>query len=98
MAQKEPQRQVYRSMQGKTVDLNKLINTNELTPAVGNMQVNARGDKLGPGGKIIQKREELNIAGAGIPDQINVRSIPDQSAPVAPVKKDVASMDPEGKE
>ena len=27
---------------------------NELTPAVGNVRVNARGDELGPGGKIIK--------------------------------------------
>ena len=32
---------------------------NELTPAVGNARVNARGDELGPGGKIIKKREDL---------------------------------------
>ena len=32
---------------------------NELTPAVGNVRVNARGDELGPGGKIIKKREEV---------------------------------------
>ena len=32
---------------------------NELTPAVGNARVNARGDELGPGGKIIRKREEV---------------------------------------
>ena len=31
---------------------------NELTP-VGNVRVNARGDELGPGGKIIRKREEV---------------------------------------
>ena len=32
---------------------------NELTPAVGNARVNARGDELGPGGKILRKREEV---------------------------------------
>jgi len=32
---------------------------NELTPAVGNVRVNARGDELGPGGKIIRKREDI---------------------------------------
>ena len=59
MAMKEQQRQVYRSMQGKEVDMTKLINQNELTVAVGNVKVNARGDELGPGGKIIKKREEV---------------------------------------
>lgn len=52
-------RKQYRSMQGKVVDLDKLISKNELTPAVGNIKVNARGDEIGPGGQIIRKREEI---------------------------------------
>jgi hypothetical protein len=32
---------------------------NELTPAVGNVRVNARGDELGPGGKIVRSREDI---------------------------------------
>ena len=50
---------VHRTMQGREVDMDKLMSQNELTPAVGNAKVNARGDKLGPGGKIIQKREDV---------------------------------------
>lgn len=46
-------------MQGKTVDMDKLMRQNELMPAVGNMSVNARGDELGPGGQIVRKREEV---------------------------------------
>ena len=52
-------RKIYRSMQGKVVDLEKLIAKNELTPALGNARVNARGDELGPGGKIVRKREDV---------------------------------------
>ena len=59
MAMKPAQRQVYRSMQGKEIDLDKLRMRNEMTIAVGNARVNARGDELGPGGKIIKKREEV---------------------------------------
>lgn len=59
MAQKERGRKVYRTMQGKQVDIDLLIKRNELTPAVGNARVNARGDELGPGGKIVKKREEV---------------------------------------
>jgi len=59
MGMKEQPKKVYRTMQGKEIDMGKLINQNEMTIAVGNMRVNARGDKLGPGGKIIQTREEL---------------------------------------
>jgi hypothetical protein len=48
-----------RTMQGKEIDMEKLQMANELTPAVGNVKVNARGDELGPGGKIIKTREEV---------------------------------------
>lgn len=49
----------YTSMRGKEIDLEKLSIRHELTPAVGNMKVNARGDELGPGGKIIRTREQI---------------------------------------
>lgn len=49
----------YRTMQGKTIDMDKLRSQNELTPAVGNMKVNARGDEIGPGGKILRTREQI---------------------------------------
>ncbi len=51
---KEQSKKVYRTMQGKEVDLDQLRTKNELTVAVGNVKVNARGDELGPGGKIIK--------------------------------------------
>jgi hypothetical protein len=54
MAKKE-----YVSMRGKVVDIELLKKMNELVPAVGNAKVNARGDELGPGGKIIRKREDI---------------------------------------
>ena len=59
MAMKQKGRKVYRTMQGKQIDLDLLIKRNELTPAVGNAKVNARGDELGPGGKIVRKKEEV---------------------------------------
>ena len=59
MAQRQAGRKTYRSMQGKEIDMDLLRKKNELTPAVGNARVNARGDELGPGGQIIKKREDL---------------------------------------
>ena len=59
MAVQQKGRKVYKSMQGKQVDMDLLRQKNELTPAVGNARVNARGDELGPGGKIIRKREDV---------------------------------------
>jgi hypothetical protein len=108
MAIKEQQRQIYRTARGRELDMNKLINQNELTIAVGNAKVNARGDKLGPNGEIIKRREDIlrEANQQPIPDQISVRPQP-APAPVAtaptkstPVKvtKDVSGMDPEGNE
>jgi len=59
MAVKQTGKKVYKTMQGKTVDMDLLRKRNELTPAVGNAKVNARGDELGAGGKIIKKREDV---------------------------------------
>ena len=59
MAMKQQGRKQYRTMQGKAIDMDMLRQKNELTPAVGNAKVNARGDELGPGGQIIKKREEV---------------------------------------
>ena len=70
---KEQPRMIYRSMQGKEVDMNKLMNQNEMTVAVGNARINARGDELGPGGKIIRKREDVVKMKQPIPAQSHVR-------------------------
>lgn len=58
MALREAPRKVYRTMQGVELDVDKLRIKNETTLAVGNAKMNARGDELGPGGKVIRKREE----------------------------------------
>lgn len=47
-----------KSANGKLIDLDNLRLMNERTIAVGNMKVNARGDQLGQGGKIIQTRNQ----------------------------------------
>jgi hypothetical protein len=49
----------HTSMRGKVVDMEKLGLQNELLPAAGNAKVNARGDELGPGGKIVRTREQI---------------------------------------
>ena len=51
-------KRTYRTAQGKMIDIDGLILTNEQTIAVGNMNVNARGDELGPGGKIAAGRNQ----------------------------------------
>jgi hypothetical protein len=93
----------YRSMQGKEVDMDKLMRQNELMPAIGNIKVNARGDELGPGGRIVRKREDI-IAEYY---ENNPKAIPDRIEPIpekkinkpvtetAPVAKKIKSKDEE---
>jgi len=48
----------HRSNRGKIIDFQTLIAQQGDEPAVGNMKVNARGDVIGKGGKVIQKAED----------------------------------------
>jgi|TARA_B100001094_G_scaffold191066_1_gene184977 hypothetical protein len=48
-----------KSMRGKEIDMEKLNLKNETLPAVGNMKVNARGDEIGKGGKVVRTREAI---------------------------------------
>ena len=50
---------MYRTSSGKMLDMDKLRLRNEKVIAVGNQKVNARGDKLGPGGGILQTRNQV---------------------------------------
>lgn len=59
MPQKTAPKKVYRTSNGKMIDMDLLRQRNELVPAVGNIKVNARGDELGPGGQIIRTRDEI---------------------------------------
>jgi hypothetical protein len=100
MSKGNPAKKQHRSMRGKSVDMDLLRKRNELTPAVGNARVNARGDELGPGGQIIKKREDVvaeHYAHTGVAQESTGRTnapvadIPVVPAPVAavPAKKTV---------
>ena len=90
---------VYRTMQGKEIDMDKLMRQNELVPAIGNMKINARGDEIGTGGKIVRKREE--VVAAYYEKNPNARSTgpqPTQPTPVVqpePVKHTKKQTDEE---
>lgn len=68
----------YITSRGREVDMDKLMTQHELMPAIGNAKVNARGDELGPGGKIVRKREE--IVAEYYED--NPNAIPEATAPI----------------
>jgi len=50
---------MVKSVKGKEVNFTELKQKFGDTVAIGNANVNARGDQLGPGGKIIKTREQL---------------------------------------
>ena len=52
-------KKMYRTMQGRMVDIEKLRSANESTLAVGNMNVNARGDVLGSSGQVVTSKAEV---------------------------------------
>ena len=49
----------YKTARGTAIDMDRLRLANETTIAVGNMKVNARGDQLGAGGKVIKTRQQI---------------------------------------
>ena len=51
-------KKIYRTAQGRIVDLGALEVQNEHVRAVGNMNVNARGDKLDANGNVISTRSQ----------------------------------------
>jgi len=52
-------KKMYRTMQGRMVDIEQLRSANESTLAVGNMNVNARGDVLGSSGQVVTPKAEV---------------------------------------
>jgi hypothetical protein len=52
-------KRVYRTGNGKSINIDALISQNEESIAIGNMRVNARGDELGPGGRIERTRDKV---------------------------------------
>lgn len=50
-----------RSAKGKEVNMEALMLANQNAVALGNAKMNARGDLLSKGGKIIKTREELAL-------------------------------------
>ena len=89
MVQRSKGAKVYKSMQGKQIDMDMLRKRNELTPAVGNARVNARGDELGPGGKIVRNKEDVVAE-----YYQNAKGVKDEIA----VKKSDAIIDDNGKD
>jgi hypothetical protein len=50
---------IHRTAMGKVVDVEKLFLKNDTAIAIGNMKVNARGDELGRGGKVVKTKDQI---------------------------------------
>ena len=96
VARAKPKR-MYRTMQGRMVDIEKLRAANEGVQAVGNMNVNARGDVLGAGGKVVtskaQVMKQYYEKPKGMVDDTPTRTQP-TPAPKVEAKPQVKKMTP----
>ena len=59
MVARAPRKRMYRTMQGRYIDIEKLRGANEDARAVGNMNVNARGDVLSRSGQVVETKQEV---------------------------------------
>jgi len=100
MVARPTRKKMYRTMQGRMVDIEKLRAANETVQAVGNMNVNARGDVLGPSGQIVTKKETIikkyYEQPRGMVDDTPARAKP-APAPRTPIKQTVQKMTPVAK-
>ena len=93
------------TMRGEVIDMDRLRTLNGDQPAVGNAQVNARGDKLGPGGVILRTQEQIEhewaVAKAKhAPKPVDIKSgankLDDALAKLAPKAKPALTTDDAG--
>ena len=54
------------SARGTPVNWDELLLRNKNVVAVGNVPMNAMGDRLGPGGKVIQRADQIKLPPADI--------------------------------
>ena len=100
MVARAPRKRMYRTMQGRMVDIEKLRAANESVQAVGNMNVNAKGDVLGAGGQIVTPKEKIiqkyYEQPKGMVDDTPTKNKPTPAPTVEPVKT-VQKMTPVAK-
>ena len=87
-----------RTNQGQMIDMDALALKNEKEIALGNMKVNARGDKLGKGGKVVAERDQVArayyennpkavVQSVSIKDDVDDKPVVEQSASIVKPKK-----------
>ena len=92
------------SMRGEVIDMARMREINGDRQALGNAAVNARGDKLGPGGVVLKTQEQIEhewaVARAkNAPKPVDIKSntkIEDALARLAPKAKPGLNVDDAG--
>lgn len=77
---------LYRTAQGRTVDIASIIMQNERTRAVGNMKVNARGDAIDSHNQIVNSRPKQvkRSLEQNVGQTVVTRSQPQAQVPATP--------------
>jgi hypothetical protein len=78
-----------RTAMGSTIDMDMLRIANEGTIAIGNMKVNARGDQLGAGGRVIKSRAQIMQDYHKINTPLASQDIVLQSEPTADMPREI---------
>jgi hypothetical protein len=78
---------IHKTAMGNSIDMDMLRLANEGVIAVGNMRTNARGDELGPGGKIVKTRAQLMTEYHQLHTPTADQSIPGESAADTPLEE-----------
>jgi hypothetical protein len=93
---------VYKTAQGKTVDLGTIMLQNEHVRAVGNMNVNARGDLLDSNNKVIetkgrqiqrQNAQTTNVSSSAVHTSTRAAKRAQAEQPVEPVVADQPDLE-----
>jgi hypothetical protein len=86
------------TMRGEVIDMNRLRSINAGTPAIGNANLNARGDILGRGGVVLKTQEQIEaeweanrLAREASVKPADIKS--DSIIPAAPVRKQLEADD-----
>lgn len=89
---------MVKSAKGREIDMEALRESNSQAVALGNAKMNARGDLLGKGGKILKTREQLareyhDKAGTGTVKNVPVTKVSKEE----PAKKSQSQTNPKVK-
>lgn len=84
----------HNSYKGRAIDLAALVMMNEHAVALGNANMNARGDILGKGGSVVKTAEEVNEEYYQKLNAAAIETDEDYAVSAAPVVNEELSTEP----